>query len=102
MEDFDRKQDQWQHRQGSDYNPYQSCSDHKDCKNVDMNMICAQSGTIGSAGSRSCQCRDDMKWNDEGLECQIYIVSQCLLPFRCLVIPKNEPVIWCFYLGAIL
>ena len=75
MEDFDRKQDQWQHRQGSDYNPYQSCSDHKDCKNVDMNMICAQSGTIGSAGSRSCQCRDDMKWNDEGLECQIYIVS---------------------------
>ena len=74
MEDFDRKQDQWQQRQGSGYNPYQSCSDHKDCKNVDMNMICGQSGT-SSVGSRSCQCRDDMKWNDEGLECQIYIVS---------------------------
>ena len=74
MEDFDRKQDQWQQRQGSGYNPYQSCSEHEDCKNVDMNMICGQSGT-SSVGSRSCQCRDDMKWNDEGLECQIYIVS---------------------------
>jgi len=50
--------------------------DHKDCKNVDMNMICGQSGT-SSVGSRSCQCRDDMKWNDEGLECQIYIDVNC-------------------------
>jgi len=76
MEDFDRNKDQWQQRQGSGYNPYQSCSDHKDCKNVDMNMICGQSGT-SSVGSRSCQCRDDMKWNDEGLECQIYIDVNC-------------------------
>ena len=67
MDDFNKHQDQWQLRQGSGYDPYKSCSRHDDCKTVDMNMICE---------GGKCQCRDDMKWNDEGLECQVYIVSK--------------------------
>lgn len=33
-----------------------------------MNMICKEG---------KCACRDDMKWNSEGLECQIYIDVNC-------------------------
>lgn len=70
MDEFDRNQDQWNMRQQSGYNPHKSCNDHGDCRNTDMNMIC-KSGT--------CQCRDEMKWNDEALECQVYIVSSSKL-----------------------
>ena len=67
IESFNEHQNQWQNREMSDYNPYQSCSTHSECRKVDMNMVCKQD--MGK-----CQCRDDMKWNEEGLECQVYIV----------------------------
>merc|ERR1712038_1431615 len=53
----------WNERKGSGFNPHKSCSNHDVCKEVDMNMECDE-GT--------CQCRDEMKWNEEALECQIF------------------------------
>ena len=58
----------WNERKGPGFNPHKSCSDHDVCKEVDMNMECDQ-GT--------CQCRDEMKWNEEALECQIYMDVNC-------------------------
>merc|ERR1719228_2363705 len=70
IEDFNSNQDQWQLREQSNYNPYESCTSHDACRNVDMNMFCeSEKGT--------CQCRNDMKWNEETLECQIYMDVNC-------------------------
>ena len=43
-------------------------SNYDVCKEVDMNMECDE-GT--------CQCRDEMKWNEEALECQIFMDVNC-------------------------
>ena len=69
MDDFNRRQNDWDQRQQANFDPYRSCISHKDCRDtVDMNMICKEG---------KCACRDDMKWNSEGLECQIYIDVNC-------------------------
>ena len=72
IEDFDRHQDQWQLREKSDFHPFESCSAHNDCENIDMNMFCKEED---HSDKSVCQCRNDMKWNEETLECQIYMVS---------------------------
>ena len=44
--------------------------DHKICMNIDMNSIC-------STQTSKCECREDMKWNNETLECQVYMDVDC-------------------------
>ena len=73
MDDFNGRQSDWNLRQQSDFNPYKPCNTDGECRLVDMNMIC------NMTASKTCQCRDDMKWNDEALECQVFIVSPNIL-----------------------
>jgi len=71
MDDFNGRQSDWNLRQQSDFNPYKPCNTDGECRLVDMNMIC------NMTASKTCQCRDDMKWNDEALECQVFIDVDC-------------------------
>ena len=68
MDSFNANQESWNRRQMPGFNPHISCSAHSQCRNVDMNMICNDKNS-------TCQCRETMQWNDEALECQIFIVS---------------------------
>ena len=45
-----------------------NCSVDNDCKTYDMNMVCKKG---------QCVCRDLMKWNEEALECQVFIDFNC-------------------------
>ena len=47
-----------------------SCNTNNDCLVIDINLIC-------STTSNKCECREDMKWNKDNLECQIYIDVDC-------------------------
>lgn len=67
IEDFN--QINWEERKTYDFNPFISCTSHSNCHNLDMNLICGQSGT--------CQCRNDMKWNNAALECQVFVDVNC-------------------------
>lgn len=58
-----------------------SCVAHSDCRKTDMNMFC-KAGT--------CQCREDMKWNTEALECQIFIDVNCTDVKEVETIVKNQ------------
>lgn len=53
-----------------DLNPFQACNDTSDCHSIDMNLIC-------STESKTCKCREDMKWNEEDHECQVFIDVDC-------------------------
>jgi hypothetical protein len=64
------------------FDPYKPCSgggtENTECRIIDMNMICSQ--------EKKCACRQDMKWNKETAECQIFMVrgrlhSRFLRPF---------------------
>ena len=70
LDAFDARQSDWDRRQGKSFNPHESCSGHQECQNIDMNMIC-------HTEKQTCQCRQDMKWNDETLECQIFMDVDC-------------------------
>ena len=75
MDSFNQKQEFWSRREQPGFNPYVSCNDHNQCtKEIDMNMICNEKNS-------TCQCRETMQWNDEALECQIFIVSFLNLKF---------------------
>jgi hypothetical protein len=55
----------------SSFDPYKPCSggmDNTECSIIDMNMICST--------ERKCACRQDMRWNRETAECQIYMVRK--------------------------
>lgn len=44
--------------------------------NMDMNLICNKDLTTqGDVGK--CECRRDMKWNTEAMECQVYLDVDC-------------------------
>lgn len=45
-----------------------SCSSHRTCHEVDINLICHY-------GTRKCQCREAMRWNADESECQVFVVS---------------------------
>ena len=68
MEDFDWNQPMWTHRNKPDFEPFMKCENHEFCQVTDMNMICDEE-------TSTCQCRRDMQWNSEALECQVFIVS---------------------------
>ena len=63
-------------------NPFQVCNDTSDCHHIDMNLVCA-------TDSKTCQCREDMKWNKEELECQVYIDVDCSI-FESSFYPRKE------------
>ena len=44
--------------------------------NMDMNLICNKDLTT-QATVGQCECRRDMKWNTEALECQVEIINVC-------------------------
>jgi len=60
----------WDKRQSPNYDPHVSCTGHKECLRIDMNSICSET-------TSRCECREDMKWNNETLECQVYMDVDC-------------------------
>ena len=46
----------------------QNCFVSYHCETYDMNMVCKKN---------KCVCRDLMKWNEEALECQVFIDFNC-------------------------
>jgi len=60
----------------SNFDPFKSCTESSDCMTTDMNLICNKNLTIqGTTGK--CECRRDMKWNQQQGECQIYMDVDC-------------------------
>jgi len=45
-----------------------ACSKSQECFGHDMNMVCRD---------QTCQCREDMRWNSNALECQLYLDVDC-------------------------
>jgi len=45
------------------------------CAVHDINLVCNTNLTVGDQGK--CQCRNDMRWNTEAGECQIYMDVDC-------------------------
>ena len=52
------------------FDPFKTCNSAADCMNMDMNLICNKELTTGGNVGK-CECRRDMKWNTEALECQV-------------------------------
>ena len=52
------------------FDPFKSCSSSMDCMSMDMNLVCNKDLTT-QATVGQCECRRDMKWNTEALECQV-------------------------------
>ena len=47
--------------------PPSNCSEHEDCQQVDINLLCANSTedkTNNSMGE-ACTCRDSMEWSNQ-------------------------------------
>ena len=66
----------WGSRLSPVFDPFQNCTEHRTCINIDMNMICGRNPKI-SDEKRKCKCRENMKWNPDVLECQIFIDVNC-------------------------
>jgi len=49
------------------------CEQTQDCNVVDINLVCDQV----ESGRKKCQCRKDMRWNTDALECQLYLGVDC-------------------------
>ena len=43
---------------------------------MDINLVCLEVGKLGRA--KRCQCRKDMMWNKEMLECQVRLKDKCV------------------------
>lgn len=65
--EYNNKRLEYDRRTTASFNPYKPCSNHGECRIIDMNMICLPT-------NGTCQCRHDMKWNREVGECQIFMV----------------------------
>ena len=63
------------HPRANNFDPFKSCSEESTCQMMDMNLICNKNMT--TSGERRCECRQDMKWNKEAGECQLYIDVDC-------------------------
>ena len=58
------------------FDPFQVCTESGSCQKIDMNLVCNTNLTTqGDAGK--CECRQDMKWNTEAGECQIFLDVDC-------------------------
>merc|ERR1719350_2429706 len=59
-----------------DFNPFITCGETGECQKLDMNLICNKNLTVqGDTGK--CECRQDMRWNEQSGECQVtqYYIS---------------------------
>jgi len=69
-------QTQIQQYRPTSFDPFKSCSSSSDCMSMDMNLVCNKDLTSqGRVGQ--CECRRDMKWNTDALECQVYLDVDC-------------------------
>ena len=59
----------------ANFDPFQPCMDASSCQRMDINLICNTNLTTSTEGR--CECRKDMKWNDQGSECQFYLDIDC-------------------------
>lgn len=59
-----------------DFDPFVTCTDTSVCQKLDMNLVCNTNLTTGGNVGK-CQCRQDMKWNAEGGECQLFLDVDC-------------------------
>ena len=66
----------WGNRLSLAFNPFLDCTEHRTCTDIDMNMICGRT-TKKSIANKKCKCRENMKWNPDVLECQIFIDVNC-------------------------
>jgi len=69
-----RPEDDWRQARISD--PFSEvCRDNGDCQRMDMNLICNTNKTIQQGGR--CECRQDMRWNTQAGECQLFLDVDC-------------------------
>ena len=48
------------------------------CQKLDMNLICNKNLTVqGDTGK--CECRQDMRWNEQGGECQVMRIEDLVI-----------------------
>ena len=74
--------EQQQQYRPDNFDPFKSCSTAMDCQNMDMNLICNKDLTTqGDLGK--CECRRDMKWNTEAMECQVKMFINMLRFLKC-------------------
>jgi len=58
------------------FDPFVTCSETSSCAKMDMNLVCNTNLTTGGNLGK-CQCRQDMKWNAEAGECQLFLDVDC-------------------------
>ena len=66
---YNTNREEFNRRLGSGFDPYKPCQTNPECRVIDMNMICSP--------QQKCACRNDMKWNADTGECQIYMDVDC-------------------------
>ena len=72
----------WGKRLSVSFDPFPNCTEHRTCTSVDMNMICGgiqEKTDENSMDHREtrCKCRENMEWNPDVLECQLFIDVNC-------------------------
>eukprot|EP00092_Neocalanus_flemingeri_P057738 GFUD01068697.1.p1 GENE.GFUD01068697.1~~GFUD01068697.1.p1 ORF type:complete len:508 (-),score=124.13 GFUD01068697.1:681-2204(-) len=74
---YGRCEQDWGNQQGrpANFDPFVECVDSTSCQRMDMNLICNTNVTIQTGGK--CECRQDMRWNTQKSECQMYIDVDC-------------------------
>jgi len=74
---FGRCERDWSNQPGrpANFDPFVDCMDTSTCQRLDMNLICNTNKTIQNGGK--CECRTDMRWNEQTSECQLYIDVDC-------------------------
>ena len=54
-----------------------------ECASHDINMVCNPDTSIPGGVEGRCECRPDMKWNNEAKECQVCQPWSINLPINC-------------------
>ena len=57
------------------FDPFVSCTETYVCRRLDINLICQKENISTPTGK--CQCKQDMKWNAEAGECQLFLDVDC-------------------------
>jgi len=57
------------------FDPFVTCANIATCQGIDINMICNTELTVQAGGK--CECKQDMKWNANAAECQMFIDVDC-------------------------
>jgi len=74
---YGRCEQDWSNQRGrpDNFDPFVTCMDSSTCQRMDMNLICNTNLTLQAGGK--CECRTDMKWNNQRSECQLYMDVDC-------------------------